>query len=81
MSLLAASIASFIMANCGDPTQKTLVSRSERRAECEGPFFQVRLKAPIPNLRSVMMDWVGNSYGVAHTTAASQKLQARILWG
>ena len=38
------------------------------------------LKAPIPSLRSVMMDWVGNSYGVAQTTAMSQRLQARILW-
>ncbi len=80
MSLLAASIASFVMATSGDNPQKLPAPSPENPINVRPPMSRFDLKAPIPNLRSVMMDWVGNSYGVAHTTAASQRLQARILW-
>ena len=80
MSLLAAAVASFIMANSGDPTQKLPFPDPNTMLNVKVPESRFDLKAPIPNLRSVMMDWVGNSYGVAHTTASAQRLQARILW-
>ena len=80
MSLLAASIASFVMATSGDNPQRLPAPSPDSVLNVKPPMSRFDLKAPIPNLRSVMMDWVGNSYGVAHTTAASQRLQARILW-
>lgn len=80
MSLLAASIASFVMATSGDNPQRLPAPSPDSVLNVKPPISRFDLKAPIPNLRSVMMDWVGNSYGVAHTTAASQRLQARILW-
>jgi len=36
--------------------------------------------APLPGLPAVMLDVVGNGYGVAQQTARSRNLQARILW-
>lgn len=80
MSLLAASIASFVMATSGDNPQRLPAPSPDNVLNVKPPISRFDLKAPIPSLRSVMMDWVGNSYGVAHTTAASQRLQARILW-
>ena len=80
MSLLAASIASFVMANSGDDPQKLPFPSPDTVLNVKPPVSRFSLRAPIPNLTSVMMDWVGNSYGVAQTTAMAQRLQARILW-
>lgn len=81
MSLLAISIASLAMATTSDnPPQKIPPPSPDAPLNVKPPTSRFDLKSPIPNLRGVMMDWVGNGYGVAQTTAASQRLQARILW-
>ncbi len=68
------------MANSGDNPQKLAAPSPEAILNVKPPMSRFDLKSPIPNLRGVMMDWVGNSYGIGQTLAASQRLQARILW-
>lgn len=68
------------MANSGDPTQKLPTPSPDVPLNVKPPTSRFDLKSPLPNLRGVMMDWVGNGFGVAQTTAMSQRLQARILW-
>ncbi|MBN9501685.1 MAG: hypothetical protein BGO01_15565 [Armatimonadetes bacterium 55-13] len=82
MSILAACLATVIMADSGDPTtpQKLPTPSPDAVLHVPPPASRFSLQSPLPSLNGVMMDWVGNSYGLAQQTARSQGLQARILW-
>ncbi len=80
MSLLAACLATFVMADSGDPTQRLPPPSPDAVLNVPPPTTRFTLQNPLPSISGVMMDWVGNSYGLAQTTARSQNLQARILW-
>jgi len=82
MSLLAATIAGFLMAHSGDPNnpQHPPVPNPDAILNVPPPLSRFSLRNPLPSLGSVMMDWMGDGIGLAQTIARSQNLQARILW-